>query len=146
MNPITVLLADDDLIVREGLRTLLQHEEDIQVVGEAKNGRQAVALAAKLGPSVVVMDISMPMLNGLEATRQILLATPTIRVLILSAHCDDAYVECAMATGAAGYMVKQTDAHELARAIREVYTGSLFFSPCITKHHIIESSVQITIL
>ena len=135
MKPITVLLADDHLIVREGLRAMLQQEADIQVVGEAKNGRQAVALAAKLGPTVVVMDISMPMLNGLEATRRILHANPTIKVLILSAHRDDAYVEHAMATGATGYMVKQTDARHLARAVREVYQGRPFFSPCITKRH-----------
>jgi|GEM_PF-2557931 len=135
MNPITVLLADDHLFVREGLRAMLQQEADIQVVGEAKNGRQAVTMAAKLGPSVVVMDIAMPMLNGLEATRQILHANPTIRVIIFSAHCEDAYVEHAMATGATGYMVKQTDARHLARAIREVYQGRQFFSSCITKRH-----------
>jgi DNA-binding NarL/FixJ family response regulator len=89
MNPITVLLAEDHMIVREGLLALLKQETDIQVVGEAENGRQAVALAASLAPDVVVMDIAMPLLNGLEATRQILHATPITRVLILSAHGDD---------------------------------------------------------
>ena len=102
MNPITVLLAEDHLIVRDGLLALLKLEAGIRVVGEAENGRQAVALAASLSPDVVVMDIAMPLLNGLEATRQILHASPSTRVLILSAHGDDAYVEQAMALGAAG--------------------------------------------
>jgi DNA-binding NarL/FixJ family response regulator len=138
MNPITVLLAEDHMIVREGLLALLKREEDISVVGEAENGRQAVALAASLSPTVVVMDIAMPLLNGLEATRQILHANPTTRVLILSAHGDDAYVEQAMALGAAGFMIKQTAAHVLATAIREVAKGHPVFSPSISKrryHH-----------
>lgn len=133
MNPITVLLADDHMIFRKELRAMLKHEADIQVVGEAKNGRQAVALAGTLGPAVIVMDISMPLLNGLEATRQILQAAPIIRVLILSAHCDDAYVEHALAMGAAGYLSKQTVSHELAGAIREVCKGGPFFSPSMSK-------------
>ncbi|MCX6873734.1 MAG: response regulator transcription factor [Verrucomicrobia bacterium] len=138
MNPITVLLAEDHMIVREGLLALLKRESDIQIVGEAENGRQAVALAATLAPAVVVMDIAMPLLNGLEATRQILHATPTIRVLILSAHADDAYVEQAMALGAAGYLIKQTAAQVLAAAIRAVAEGRKVFSPSISKrryHH-----------
>ena len=137
MNPITVLLADDHMIVRKGLRVMLGLEVDIRVVGEAKNGRQAVALAGKLGPAVVVMDIAMPLLNGFEAMRRILQATPATRVLILSAHSDDAYVEHAIAMGAAGYLVKQTDSHGLAMAIREVCKGGPFFSPSISKprHH-----------
>lgn len=138
MNPITVLLSEDHMIVREGLLALLKQETDIQVVGEAENGRQAVALAASLAPDVVVMDIAMPLLNGLEATRQILHASPTTRVLILSAHGDDAYVEQAMALGAAGYLIKQTASHVLAAAIREVCKGHPFFSPSISKrryHH-----------
>jgi DNA-binding NarL/FixJ family response regulator len=138
MNPITVLLAEDHLIVREGLLALLKLESDIQVVGEAENGRQAVALAATLAPDVVVMDIAMPLLNGLESTRQILHATPTTRVLILSAHGDDAYVEQAMALGAAGYLIKQTGSHVLAAAIREICKGKRFFSPSVSSrryHH-----------
>jgi len=138
MTPITVLLAEDHMIVREGLLALLKQDTDIQIIGEAENGRQAVALAASLAPDVVVMDIAMPLLNGLEATRQILHATPTIRVLILSAHGDDAYVEQAMALGAAGYLIKQTASHVLAAAIREVCKGRPFFSPSISKrryHH-----------
>ena len=138
MNPITVLLAEDHMIVREGLLALLKRETDIQIVGEAENGRQAVALAATLAPAVVVMDIAMPLLNGLEATRQIIHATPTIRVLILSAHADDAYVQQAMTLGAAGYLIKQTASQVLAAAIRAVAGGRTVFSPSISTrryHH-----------
>ncbi|MEI6675502.1 MAG: response regulator transcription factor [Verrucomicrobiota bacterium] len=137
MNPITVLLAEDHLIVREGLLALLKLESDIQVVGEAENGRQALALAATLTPDVVVMDIAMPLLNGLESTRQILHATPTTRVLILSAHGDDAYVEQAMALGAAGYLIKQTGSQVLAVAIRDICQGKRFFSSSVfnRRHH-----------
>lgn len=132
MNPITVLLAEDHMIVREGLRALLKLEVGIEVVGEAENGRQAVALASKLCPDVVVMDIAMPLLNGLEATRQILLSTPNTKVLVLSAHNDDAYVEQVMALGASGYLIKQTAAHVLPDAIRQVHAGKAFFSPVIS--------------
>ncbi len=103
---ITVLLAEDHTVVREGLRTLLEAEGDIKVVGEAATGRQAVALARRFRPAVVVMDLAMPVLNGLEATRQILKSLPGTRVLILSAHSDDAYVEQVTALGAAGYLIK----------------------------------------
>ena len=133
MTSITVLLAEDHQIVREGLRALLQLEKDIEVVGEAANGRDAVRLAASLCPDVVVMDIAMPLLNGLEAARQILGAAPATRLLILSAHSDDAYVERVMQLGAAGYLVKQTAAHILPTAIREIHRGKSFFSPTITK-------------
>src|SRR6478672_12572991 len=100
MKRITVLLAEDHQIVREGFRSLLKHETDIEVVGEAETGRQAVLLARKLHPAVVVMDIAMPLLNGLEATRQILKDFPKTKVIILSAHSDDAYVEQVVALGA----------------------------------------------
>jgi len=103
------------------------------VVGEAQTGRQAVAVAKKLRPAVVVMDIAMPLLNGLEATRQIRHAVPGTKVLILSAHSDDAYVEQAIAFGAAGYLIKQTSSHDLSQAIREVQQGHTFFSPAILK-------------
>jgi len=139
MKRITVVLAEDHTVVREGLRTLLEAEGDIQVVGEAETGRQAVKLAKKLRPAVVVMDIAMPLLNGLEATRQILKAVPGAKVLILSAHSDDAYVEQVIALGAAGYLLKQTSAHVLSKAVREVQKGNTFFSPSIARrlhnHH-----------
>lgn len=138
MNSITVLLAEDHVIVREGLRVLLNLETDIKVVGEAENGRQAVAMVGKLCPDVVVMDIAMPLLNGMEATRQILQHSPQTRVLVLSAHGDDAYVDQIMALGAAGYLIKQTAAHVLPAAIRAIHAGKTFFSPSISKrrfHH-----------
>jgi DNA-binding NarL/FixJ family response regulator len=124
---ITVLLADDHQIVREGFGSLLEHEDDIEVVGEAANGREAVQLTRKLRPAVVVMDIAMPLLNGLEATRQIRRAFPETKVLILSAHSDEAYVEQAALFGAAGFLLKQTSSHVLAKAIREVDRGNTFF-------------------
>jgi DNA-binding NarL/FixJ family response regulator len=133
LRRITVLLAEDHTVVREGLRTLLEAEGDIKVVGEAETGRQAVELARKLRPSVVVMDIAMPVLNGMEATRQILKSVPGTKVLILSAHSDDAYVEQVTALGAAGYLLKQTSAHMLSRAVREIQKGNTFFSPSIAR-------------
>jgi DNA-binding NarL/FixJ family response regulator len=132
-NHITVLLAEDHMIVREGLRSILEAEGDIEIVGQAQDGRQAVELTEKLLPAVVVMDIAMPRLNGLEATRQILKIAPATRILILSAHSDDAYVEQVMTLGAAGYLVKQTSLLILAKAIREAYKGNTFFSPTIAK-------------
>jgi len=134
MKKITVLLAEDHMIVREGFRKMLYLEADIQVVGEAQNGRQAVALVKKLLPAVVLMDIAMPHLNGLEATRQILKVLPAARVLMLSAHNDDAYVQNAIESGAAGFLLKQTSAQDVCRAIREVHAGKTFFSPSIAKH------------
>src|SRR6185369_3454323 len=133
MKPITVLLAEDHQIVREGFRALLNQERDIEVVGEAETGRQAVQLTRKLRPTVVVMDIAMPLLNGLEATRQIRKDFPDTRVLILSAHNDDAYIEQVAALGASGFLLKQSSSHALATAIREVEKGNTFFSPAITK-------------
>ena len=133
MKKITVLLADDHMIVREGFRSMLELESDLQVVGEAQDGRQAIALIKKLRPTVVLMDIAMPLLNGLEATRQVLLAVPATKVLILSAHSDDAYVTKATESGAVGFLLKQTSAHEVCRAIREVSQGKTFFSPAVAK-------------
>jgi DNA-binding NarL/FixJ family response regulator len=131
---ITVILADDHTIVREGMRSLLKSEADIKVVAEAGDGREAVRLVLSLKPDVVVMDIAMPLLNGMEATRQILAAAPSTRVLILSAHCDDAYVEHVMALGAAGYLLKQSSSDMLAEAIRQVHQGVDCFTPSISKH------------
>ena len=110
---------------------VLEAEGDIKVVGEAETGRQAVRLAEKLRPAVVVMDIAMPKLNGLEATRQILKVVPGTKVLVLSAHSDNAYVEQAVALGAMGYLVKHSSAHVLVKAVREAMAGRTFFSPSI---------------
>lgn len=133
MKPITVLLAEDHRLVREGFRSLLKHERDIEVIGEAETGRQAVQLTRKLRPTVVVMDIAMPLLNGLEATRQIRKDVPDTKVLILSAHNDDAYIERAAVLGASGFLLKQTSSHNLATAIREVQKGNSFYSRSISK-------------
>jgi DNA-binding NarL/FixJ family response regulator len=133
MKRITVLLAEDQLVVREGFRKLLDAEKDIEVVGEAQTGRQAVALTRKFRPAVVVMDIAMPLLNGLEATRQIRKAFPETKVVILSAHSDDAYIDQAIAIGAVGFLLKQTSSHDLSVAIREVQKGKTFFSASISK-------------
>jgi DNA-binding NarL/FixJ family response regulator len=133
MKKITVLLAEDHTIVREGFRKMLELENDLQVVGEAQDGRQAVALVKKLRPAVVLMDIAMPRLNGLEATRQVLKAVPATKVLILSAHSDDAYIKEATDSGAVGFLLKQTSSHVVCEAIREVQKGNTFFSPSISR-------------
>ena len=134
MNPITVLLADDHMIFREGLRSLLAIEPGIIVVGEAQNGREAVLLAQKLRPAVVVMDIAMPLLNGLDACRKISATLPETRVLILSAHGDEEYIEHLTQVGASGYLIKQTSAHLLARGIRALHAGGNFYSPSVARH------------
>ncbi|MDZ4401164.1 response regulator transcription factor [Prosthecobacter sp.] len=132
-RPITVLLAEDNVLMREGLLTLLTLEGDLRVVGQAGNGRQAVTLASKLCPDVVVMDISLPLLNGLEATQQILQALPATKVLVLSSHSADSYIEQVRALGASGYLIKQTNVHLLPKAIREVHRGNAFFCPSVAK-------------
>jgi len=132
-NKITVLLADDHTVVREGLRLLLESADDIKVVGEVENGRLAVALAKKLHPDVVVLDVVMPQLNGVEAARQITKEVPSSKVLILSSYSDDDRVQQLIEEGATGYLVKQTAANDLLKAIREAKKGNAFFSPCISK-------------
>ncbi|MGA2018258.1 MAG: response regulator transcription factor [Opitutaceae bacterium] len=133
MTLIKTLLADDHTIVREGLHALLLADSGIQIVGEARNGREAVSLAKTLQPDVVVMDIAMPILNGLEATRQILATAPRTKVIILSAHSDDAYIDRVATVGAVGFLIKQTSAQILARAIHEVMAGKTFYSPQVAK-------------
>ncbi|MDA7865247.1 response regulator transcription factor [Akkermansiaceae bacterium] len=137
MSVISILLAEDHTIVREGLRALLESESNIEIIGEAGDGREIVELSAKLCPDVIVMDIAMPLMNGIEATRQILLQQPDAKILILSAHSDDAYVEQTIALGAKGYHIKQTAAHVLAESIRRVHQGETCLSPIIYKrlHH-----------
>lgn len=129
----TILLVEDHAIVREGLRTLLEMCSDFQVVGEAETGREAIDLVRRLRPEVVVMDIALPVLNGFEATRQILQAAPKTKILVLSAHSDDEYVAHMVSVGAAGYLVKQNSGQILVRAIREIAQGHPFYSPSIAK-------------
>jgi DNA-binding NarL/FixJ family response regulator len=132
MKRITVLLAEDHTVVREGFRKMLELETDLEVAGEAKDGRQALALVKKLRPDVILMDIAMPLLNGLEATRQIVKAFPGAKILILSAHSDDAYLKNATESGAMGFLLKQTSSYEVCRAIREVHQGKTFFTPSVS--------------
>jgi DNA-binding NarL/FixJ family response regulator len=133
MKQITVLLADDNSGVRREFRKILELENDLEVVGEAKDGHQAVAMVKKLHPTLVLMDVTMPLLNGLQATCQILKAVPATKVLMLSAHSDEAYVIEAVKSGAKGYLIKQTSAGDVCTAIREVHNGKTFFSPSIPK-------------
>jgi DNA-binding NarL/FixJ family response regulator len=133
MKRIKVLLVEDHAVVREGLRNLIGLEDDFEVVGEAHTGREAVVQVKKLHPDVVLMDIAMPLLNGLEATRQMLKANPATKVLMLSAHSDDAYVENATKSGARGFLLKQATAQDVCLAIREVHKGNQFFSPVISR-------------
>ena len=133
MQKITVLLADDHTLVRQGFRALLEAEPDLAIVGEAETGRQAVQLAKKLRPDVVLMDIAMPLLNGLEATRQIIKEVPSSKVLVLSSYSDDEYVHQLIEAGAAGYLLKEAVVTDLVKAIRELRKGRTFFSPAISK-------------
>lgn len=130
---ITVLLVDDHTIVREGLRVLLDLEEDITVVGEANDGREAIQKAEELRPNVILMDISMPQLNGPEAAQRILHVHPNIRVIMLSAHMDDVSIQRVLDSGARGFMVKNTPREILAQAIRDVHAGKTCFSPDIAR-------------
>ena len=132
-KPISILMAEDHAIVRQGLCALLNADGHFKIIGEAKTGREAVELAAKLKPDVILMDIAMPVLNGLEATRQVLDANPAAKIIILSAHSDDEYIESTRAAGVMGFLEKQTSSEILTKAIREVAAGRMFFSPAITK-------------
>jgi len=133
---ISVLIVEDHTMVREGLQMMLKLESDLEVVGEACDGREAVAMAMKLRPEVLLMDIAMPGLNGLEATRQLVKSLPTTRIIILTAHCDDAYVKSAVSSGAAGFLLKQDSTHDVCRAIREVHRGGIFYSSSISKRFV----------
>jgi len=130
---IRILLADDHAVMRTGLRLVLERQSDFEVVAEAADGREAVALASKLTPDVAVLDIGMPNLNGIEATRQIGAASPNIAVVILSMHSDEAYVLRALKAGARGYLLKESAESDLITAIRAVHSGKAFFSPAVSR-------------
>lgn len=134
MNPIRVLIAEDHELVRAGFCALLNALDDVAIVGQAKTGYEALDLTLSCAPRVVLMDISMPGLNGLEATRRIVEANPHIRVLILSVHTGEEYVLQALRAGAAGYLVKDSGADELAVAVRSVATGRTYLSPQVSRH------------
>jgi DNA-binding NarL/FixJ family response regulator len=133
-SPITVLVVDDHTVVREGIKAMLEAAPDIEVIGEAEDGKEAVELVQKLRPSITVMDVAMPHLNGLEAMRQMLKALPESRIILLSAHSDSAYIERAQDLGAKGYLLKRTSLSGLANAIRTVQQGgTVFMDPVVEK-------------
>ncbi len=132
MNKIKILLVEDHAVLRQGLKLLFNGEPDIEVVGEAANGREGIALLAKLQPDMVVMDISMPELNGIEATRQIRQQYPQIKIVILSMHPYEEYVLQVLKTGALAYVLKHDDVSELLKAIRIAISGKIFLSSSIT--------------
>jgi DNA-binding NarL/FixJ family response regulator len=136
MKRISVILVEDHTVVREGIRAILMLEPDLDVVGEARDGREAIKMATELRPDVILMDIAMPKLNGLEATRQLVKILPETKIIILSAHCDDAYVKSAVDAGAAGFLLKQESAHDVCKAIREVAHGGIHYSTSIAKRFI----------
>jgi two-component system response regulator NreC len=133
MTRIRVLLADDHTILRNGIIALLGNEEDIEVVAEAEDGRTAVSLACEFNPDVAVIDIAMPLLNGLEASRQIKKLCPQVKILILSMHDNEEYIRQVLEAGAMGYILKDAAARELIQAIRQVNNGESVLSPAITR-------------
>jgi NarL family two-component system response regulator LiaR len=133
MGKIRILLADDHVLVRQGTRELLEQEEDMAVVAEAGDGEEAVQLATRQRPDVAIMDIAMPKLNGIEATRQIKALHPATAVLVLTAYDDDQYIFALLEAGAAGYLLKDVHADELIRAIRAVHAGESVLHPTIAR-------------
>jgi DNA-binding NarL/FixJ family response regulator len=133
VKQITVLLAEDHANFRKSLKLLVESDGDIKVVGEAENGCEVLQMARELHPEVIIMDIAMPLLNGLDATRQLLETSPSTRVLILSAHLDPEYIKQAVICGASGYLIKQSSTQVLAKAVREVLKGNSFFCASIAK-------------
>ena len=130
---IKVLVVDDHMLVRHGIKAILEAEKGFSVVGEAENGREAVSKAAELAPDVVLMDIAMPILNGVEATRQIKSALPRVNVIALSMYSDEEYIFQVLKAGASGYLLKDTSGPDLISAVRSVYGGSPFFSPLVSR-------------
>lgn len=134
MNRIRILLVDDHALVRAGFRSLIESLEDIEIVAEASDGREAIKLTEIYQPDVVLMDIAMPNLNGLDATAKILKGFPKVRVLILSMHFNEEYVLQALKLGASGYLIKAADSGELKMALKEIASGGTYLSPSVSKH------------
>jgi len=133
MNKLRILLADDHIVMRTGLRALLERQPNLEVVGESENGRETIELVASLRPDVVVMDVGMPVLNGIEATKTIVSKHPTTAVVILSMHADESYVMRALKAGARGYLLKDSAAVDLISAIHAVSQNKSFFSPKVSR-------------
>ena len=134
MQKIRVLLVDDHSILREGIKALLENQNGIEVVAEAENGREAVLKATQFEPNVVVLDISMPLMDGLEATRQMKKESPEIKILVLTMHDDEEYFFQLLRAGASGYVTKKAVGRELATAIEAVYSGESYFCPSMSKY------------
>lgn len=132
-RPIKILLADDHTIVRQGLAKLLEAESNLEVVGEAQDGREAVNKVQKLIPDIVIMDIAMPLLNGIEATRQIKKTLPQTKVIILSMHSHDRYISELISLGASGYLLKDSTGEEIIKAISAAIKGDVYLSPTISR-------------
>jgi two-component system response regulator NreC len=133
MARVRILLADDHTVVRQGLRKLLEERSDWEVIAEAGDGREAVRLAEQHKPDVAILDVAMPLLNGIEATRQITRRVPSTRVLVLSMHADEAYVTQILQAGATGYLLKDSADVDLLKAVGEAARGKSFFSPAIAR-------------
>ena len=133
MRKIRILLADDHQLMRSGIRLMLERESDLSVVGEASDGREAVALAKSLRPDVVVMDIGMANLNGIEAAQQVTQNRPEVAIVMLSMHSDESYVLRALKAGARGYLLKDSAEADLIKAVHAVAAGKSFFSPAVSK-------------
>ncbi|MCD6302428.1 MAG: response regulator transcription factor, partial [Anaerolineae bacterium] len=133
MKPIRILLADDHVMVREGTRRILERQEDLIVVGEAGDGLQTIELAQQTRPDIILMDISMPVMNGIDATRKIKQICPRVAVLVLTAYDDDQYVFAILEAGAAGYLLKNARSSELIDAVRRVVAGESVLQPSVAK-------------
>lgn len=141
-DPITILIADDHTILRQGLAKLLDGEPGLKVVGEAENGREAIEKAETLGPHVVLMDISMPMLNGIEAMRQMLKLQLETKVIILSMHSYDRYIHELLSLGACGYLLKSATGNDIVKAVRASLKGEIYLSPSVS-HKVVESYISV---